>query len=48
MKTLWKNNEAKKLSNDPLKLRIYTSRLLGRESDLVLHGGGNTSVGEFT
>ncbi len=44
MKTLWKNNEAKKLSNDPLKLRIYTSRLLGRESDLVLHGGGNTSV----
>jgi rhamnose utilization protein RhaD (predicted bifunctional aldolase and dehydrogenase)/NAD(P)-dependent dehydrogenase (short-subunit alcohol dehydrogenase family) len=25
-------------------LRIYTSRLLGRESRLVLHGGGNTSV----
>jgi rhamnose utilization protein RhaD (predicted bifunctional aldolase and dehydrogenase)/NAD(P)-dependent dehydrogenase (short-subunit alcohol dehydrogenase family) len=27
-----------------LALRVYTSRLLGRESDLVLHGGGNTSV----
>ena len=25
-------------------LRIYTSRLLGREPRLVLHGGGNTSV----
>src|ERR1700726_4666963 len=27
-----------------LALRIYTSRLLGREPRLVLHGGGNTSV----
>jgi rhamnose utilization protein RhaD (predicted bifunctional aldolase and dehydrogenase)/NAD(P)-dependent dehydrogenase (short-subunit alcohol dehydrogenase family) len=27
-----------------LALRIYTSRLLGREPKLVLHGGGNTSV----
>ena len=27
-----------------LALRVYTSRLLGRDSDLVLHGGGNTSV----
>jgi rhamnose utilization protein RhaD (predicted bifunctional aldolase and dehydrogenase)/NAD(P)-dependent dehydrogenase (short-subunit alcohol dehydrogenase family) len=25
-------------------LRVYTSRLLGRDSSLVLHGGGNTSV----
>ncbi len=25
-------------------LRIYTSRLIGREPGLVLHGGGNTSV----
>lgn len=24
--------------------RIYTSRLIGRDPDLVLHGGGNTSV----
>ncbi|MFM7677298.1 MAG: class II aldolase/adducin family protein, partial [Roseiflexaceae bacterium] len=28
----------------PLQLRIYTSRLLGAEASLVLHGGGNTSV----
>jgi len=27
-----------------LALRVYTSRLLGAEADLVLHGGGNTSV----
>lgn len=27
-----------------LALRVYTSRLLGRDSSLVLHGGGNTSV----
>ncbi|MHB8989573.1 MAG: bifunctional aldolase/short-chain dehydrogenase [Desulfobulbia bacterium] len=33
-------------SNCPreLALRVYTSRLLGAEEDLVLHGGGNTSV----
>ncbi|MBT5264343.1 MAG: bifunctional aldolase/short-chain dehydrogenase [Rhodospirillaceae bacterium] len=30
--------------NEDLALRVYTSRLLGREPDLVLHGGGNTSV----
>ena len=27
-----------------LALRLYTTRLLGREPKLVLHGGGNTSV----
>ncbi|MFO7606317.1 MAG: bifunctional aldolase/short-chain dehydrogenase [Desulfurivibrionaceae bacterium] len=27
-----------------LALRVYTSRLIGSEADLVLHGGGNTSV----
>lgn len=27
-----------------LALRVYTSRLLGRQPKLVLHGGGNTSV----
>lgn len=27
-----------------LGLRVYTSRLIGQEPDLVLHGGGNTSV----
>src|SRR4051794_31643520 len=29
---------------EDLALRIYTSRLLGRDPKLVLHGGGNTSV----
>ncbi|MEA3522383.1 MAG: class II aldolase/adducin family protein [Campylobacterota bacterium] len=29
---------------NPLAMRVYTSQLLGREEDLVLHGGGNTSV----
>ncbi|AKF08244.1 bifunctional aldolase/short-chain dehydrogenase [Sandaracinus amylolyticus] len=29
---------------DLLQLRCYTSRLLGAEPSLVLHGGGNTSV----
>ncbi|MBI3989470.1 MAG: bifunctional aldolase/short-chain dehydrogenase [candidate division NC10 bacterium] len=27
-----------------LALRVYTSRLIGQNPDLVLHGGGNTSV----
>jgi len=27
-----------------LALRVYTTRLLGRNNELVLHGGGNTSV----
>ncbi len=30
--------------NPDLAMRSYTSRLIGREEDLVLHGGGNTSV----
>ena len=30
--------------NQDRALRVYTSRLLGAESKLVLHGGGNTSV----
>jgi len=29
---------------EELALRVYSSRLLGTELDLVLHGGGNTSV----
>ena len=44
MKSLWDESEAKIFANDPLPLRVYTSRLLGQESGLVLHGGGNTSV----
>jgi len=44
MRNLWNIAEAKKLGDVPLKLRVYSSRLLGQEEDLVLHGGGNTSV----
>ena len=52
MKNCWSNTEAKKYikkykslgHNKDLALRVYTTRLLGRNSELVLHGGGNTSV----
>jgi len=43
MKSLWSDAEAAQLTG-PLGPRVYTSRLLGRERSLVLHGGGNTSV----
>ncbi len=43
MKNLWSDEEAKKCQND-LDLRVYTSNLLGQSDELVLHGGGNTSV----
>jgi len=43
MKNLWNTNEASKFS-DALGECVYGSRLLGAESALVLHGGGNTSV----
>ena len=52
MKNNWSAATAKKyitkyknlgVSKD-LALRVYTTRLLGRNSELVLHGGGNTSV----
>jgi rhamnose utilization protein RhaD (predicted bifunctional aldolase and dehydrogenase) len=31
-------------AGEDLALRVYTSRLIGIEPDLVLHGGGNTSL----
>ncbi len=43
MQSLWKEDEARQFQGD-LGLRVYTSRLLGRDKSLVLHGGGNTSV----
>lgn len=43
MKSLWSQAEADRLASD-LELRVYSSRLLGRDPSLVLHGGGNTSV----
>jgi rhamnose utilization protein RhaD (predicted bifunctional aldolase and dehydrogenase)/NAD(P)-dependent dehydrogenase (short-subunit alcohol dehydrogenase family) len=43
MKSLWSDAEAAAFEG-PLGPRVYTSRLLGRDKSLVLHGGGNTSV----
>ena len=52
MKNLWNDATAEALVADyakkgvgrDLALRVYTTRLLGGEPRLVLHGGGNTSV----
>src|SRR5246127_4870553 len=52
MENLWKDSDAKaaiaqhakKGIGEDLALRVYTTRLLGGEPKLVLHGGGNTSV----
>jgi rhamnose utilization protein RhaD (predicted bifunctional aldolase and dehydrogenase)/NAD(P)-dependent dehydrogenase (short-subunit alcohol dehydrogenase family) len=52
MKSRWSDIEARRwiqrgrsagLSED-VSLRIYTTRILGEDPQLVLHGGGNTSV----
>src|SRR5262245_53220837 len=52
MKSGWVERDAQALADryaqqgvgPDLALRIYSTRLLGREPKLVLHGGGNTSV----
>ncbi|SUZ80117.1 uncharacterized protein METZ01_LOCUS32971 [marine metagenome] len=44
MKNLWDPEAVAQFEENTLQLRVYTSRLLGQNSDLVLHGGGNTSV----
>tara|TARA_R110000868_G_scaffold358331_1_gene619867 strand:+ start:33222 stop:34469 length:1248 start_codon:yes stop_codon:yes gene_type:complete len=52
MENLWNDNDAAQYANDArangqpqaLGLRVYTSRIIGKVADLVLHGGGNTSV----
>lgn len=44
MKSLWNEDDARAVGTDPVAMRTYTSRLLGQAPDLVLHGGGNTSV----
>ena len=52
MENLWSETEAQNYVdqfttnevNQDVALRVYTSRLLGGEPRLVLHGGGNTSV----
>lgn len=43
MKNLWNDDVAATLKSD-LDYRVYTSNLLGESDELVLHGGGNTSV----
>ncbi|MBN2783112.1 MAG: class II aldolase/adducin family protein [Campylobacterales bacterium] len=43
MQNLYNDEQAKKFTTD-LDLRVYTSNLLGQSDELVLHGGGNTSV----
>jgi rhamnose utilization protein RhaD (predicted bifunctional aldolase and dehydrogenase)/NAD(P)-dependent dehydrogenase (short-subunit alcohol dehydrogenase family) len=52
VKSRWSDEEADRFVaryaqqgvNADLALRVYTSRLLGQDPALVLHGGGNTSV----
>lgn len=44
MQNLWNDDEAETFAHSDLAMRVYTSRLLGQDADLVLHGGGNTSV----
>jgi rhamnose utilization protein RhaD (predicted bifunctional aldolase and dehydrogenase)/NAD(P)-dependent dehydrogenase (short-subunit alcohol dehydrogenase family) len=43
MQSLWNDADAIQCKTD-LELRVYTSKLLGQNTNLVLHGGGNTSV----
>jgi rhamnose utilization protein RhaD (predicted bifunctional aldolase and dehydrogenase) len=43
MQSQWNHSEAARCSSK-LALRAYTSRLLGADTSLVLHGGGNTSA----
>jgi rhamnose utilization protein RhaD (predicted bifunctional aldolase and dehydrogenase) len=44
MTSLFDDTIAAQYQNDPLAMRVYTSQLLGQSKELVLHGGGNTSV----
>jgi rhamnose utilization protein RhaD (predicted bifunctional aldolase and dehydrogenase)/NAD(P)-dependent dehydrogenase (short-subunit alcohol dehydrogenase family) len=51
MKNRWSGKEASRFVakygkkwGEELALRTYTSRLIGTEKELVLHGGGNSSV----
>ncbi len=48
MISLWSDEIAAAFTNDDLAMRVYTSRLLGSNEDLVMHGGGNTSVKSTT
>ena len=49
---LWNDEKASQFTaaasdtpaDQALALRVYSSRLIGSDPDLVMHGGGNTSV----
>jgi rhamnose utilization protein RhaD (predicted bifunctional aldolase and dehydrogenase)/NAD(P)-dependent dehydrogenase (short-subunit alcohol dehydrogenase family) len=43
MKSAWNDSDAAHFAGD-MGQRVYSSRLLGLDASLVLHGGGNTSV----
>jgi len=43
MDSLWSKKKAVTCKSD-LDLRVYSSNLLGKNDELVLHGGGNTSL----
>ncbi|MEX2131198.1 MAG: SDR family NAD(P)-dependent oxidoreductase, partial [Pseudohongiellaceae bacterium] len=43
MKNHWDEKQVAELSGN-LAMCVYTSQLLGSDADLVMHGGGNTSV----
>lgn len=40
----WREGAGNLLADQDLAERVYTSRLIGRNPDLLMHGGGNTSV----
>ncbi len=51
MQSRWSDREAAEFVDrfaakwgEAMALRVYTSRLIGRDPDLVMHGGGNTSL----
>src|SRR6266403_1825611 len=51
MESRWSDREAAEFIarlaprwGEDMALRVYSSRLIGRDPDLVLHGGGNTSL----
>jgi rhamnose utilization protein RhaD (predicted bifunctional aldolase and dehydrogenase)/NAD(P)-dependent dehydrogenase (short-subunit alcohol dehydrogenase family) len=48
MQNRWNDADAlaaiEKYGDEDIALRVYTSRLIGADPELVIHGGGNTSV----
>ncbi|MCH7817189.1 MAG: class II aldolase/adducin family protein, partial [Proteobacteria bacterium] len=45
MKNRWNQSAARQQAkHEQIGLRVYSSQLLGQDADLVMHGGGNTSV----